>query len=265
MPAGPIRKLVSSGTDPVAYALPIGSEELPLASFLGQTLRVLFEGEILCIHCGRTTKKSFGQGYCFRCFNTLARCDGCIVRPELCHYHLGTCREPAWGEAHCLIPHVVYLANSSALKVGITRAHQMLTRWIDQGATEALPIRHVATRLESGVAEVALKAHVSDRTDWRAMLRGKPEPVDLVAARDRLLGRVEASGTALPGEPIPEAAPTRIRFPVLAYPTSVRSLNLEKEPLAEGTLLGIKGQYLILDTGVLNARKYAGYRMRIPD
>jgi len=265
MPAGPIRKLAASGTDPVDYVLPIGDEKLPLAPFLGRTLRLDFEGEILCLHCARVTRKSFGQGYCFPCYRKLARCDGCIVKPELCHYATGTCREPAWGEAHCLIPHFVYLANSSALKVGITRAHLATTRWIDQGAVQALPVLRVATRLESGLAEVALKVHVSDRTDWRAMLRGEPEPVDLEGARDALLDRIAASGLGRPGERLPEARPVRIRFPVLEYPRALISLNLEKSPRVEGTLLGIKGQYLIFDTGVLNVRKYAGYQIRISD
>lgn len=263
MAEGTIRKLASSGTDPVAYALPIGDEQLPLGELLGQTFRAVFQGEIRCLHCDAETRKSFGQGFCYRCFSRLACCDGCIVRPELCHFHLGTCREPAWGQAHCLIPHVVYLANSSALKVGITRAHQVLTRWIDQGAAQALPIRRVATRLDSGRAEVALKAHVSDRTDWRAMLRGEPEPLDLASRRDALLARLPDGGAGLPGEPLPDVAPTSIRFPVLAYPKTIRALNLEKTPLVEGTLLGVKGQYLILDIGVLNIRKYAGHRLRV--
>jgi len=265
MPAGPIRKLSASGTDPVSYALPIGDDELPLAPLLGQTLRLAFAREIRCIHCARATKKSFGRGYCYPCYRSLARCDGCIVRPELCHFAKGTCREPEWAQAHCMIPHFVYLANASALKVGITRAHQATTRWIDQGAAQALPVLRVATRLDSGLAEVALKAHVSDRTDWRAMLRGDPEPVDLAAARDALLERAEAGGARLPGDRIPDERPVRIRYPVLAYPRTAVSIDLEKTPRVEGTLTGIKGQYLILDTGVLNVRKYAGYRIEIPD
>ncbi|MCC6641959.1 MAG: DUF2797 domain-containing protein [Deltaproteobacteria bacterium] len=265
MPAGPIRKLSASGTDPVAYALPIGGDELALAPLLGQTLRLSFTGGIRCIHCDRSTKKSFGQGYCFPCYRRLARCDGCIVRPELCHFANGTCREPAWAETHCRIPHFIYLANASALKVGITRAHQATTRWIDQGAVQALPVLRVETRLDSGLAEVAFKAHVSDRTDWRAMLRGEPDPVDLAAARDALFERVEASGGDLPGERLGAESPVRIRYPVLAYPRSPVSIDLEKTRRVEGTLIGIKGQYLLLDTGVVNVRKYAGYQLEIPD
>lgn len=265
MPAGVLRKLEASGTDPVDYALPLGAAALSLGPLLGRTLRIESEGEIRCLACDRATRRSFGQGYCFRCFQTLARCDACIVKPELCHYAAGTCREPAWGEAHCLIPHVVYLANSSALKVGITRAHQATTRWIDQGASQALPILRVAERLASGVAEVALRAFVSDRTDWRAMLRGEPEPLDLAAARDALLSRFAPDDPALAGKRLPDSTPLRIRYPVLEYPKRLVSLGLEKQPTIEGTLLGIKGQYLLLDTGVFNVRKHAGHRVRVPE
>lgn len=265
MPSGTIGKLAASGIDPVEYALPIGDDALPLAPRLGETLRLTYTGEIRCIHCARKTKKSFGQGYCFPCYRGLARCDGCIVRPEQCHFAEGTCREPDWAQTHCMIPHFVYLANASALKVGITRAHQATTRWIDQGAAQALPVLRVATRLDSGLAEVAFKAHVSDRTDWRAMLRGEPAPIDLEVARDALVERVEATGARLPGERLEGGRPIRIRYPVLAYPRSVVSIDLEKTPRIEATLLGIKGQYLILDTGVLNVRKYAGYTLEIPD
>jgi hypothetical protein len=65
------------------------------------------------------------------------------MKPETCHYHLGTCREPDWAQNHCFRPHIVYLANSSGVKVGITRKTQIPTRWLDQGASQALPIFEV--------------------------------------------------------------------------------------------------------------------------
>jgi len=259
-PAGPLRKLESRLEEPVRYALPVGDASVPLAERLGRTLRLRFLGEIRCLACQRVTPKSHGQGHCWRCFTTLARCDACIVSPERCHFAAGTCREPAWGQTHCMIPHLVYLANSSGLKVGITRAHQATTRWMDQGASAALPILRVPTRLDSGRVEVAFRAHVSDRTDWRAMLRGDPPPIDLEAARDELVSRVETDlGAPLPGERPKGAAPVRIRYPVLAHPEKPRSLDLGRVGTAEGTLLGIKGQYLILDTGVVNVRRHGGY------
>lgn len=267
---GDLRKMHVEDADPVRYALPVGETAIALNESLGASISIRATGVIRCIGCGRSTRKSFNQGYCFACFRALARCDGCIVRPERCHYHLGTCREPSWGEANCLRPHVVYLANSSSVKVGITRESQVPTRWIDQGAVQALPIARVASRRLSGLVEVALKAHVSDRTDWRRMLKGEPEAVDLVAQRDALLGRLEegienladAHDSTTPE--LIEDAPSRwFRFPVLEYPERVKSITLDKTPKAEGTLLGIKGQYLILDTGVFNVRRHGGYEVEL--
>lgn len=252
---GALRKMKSELAEPVRYALPVGDDLVPLEDRLGATVRLRFDGEIRCVHCGRRTNKSFQQGYCFPCFRKLARCDSCQVKPELCHFHKGTCREPDWGTEHCMIPHTVYLANASGLKVGITRAYQRTTRWIDQGASQALAIRTTFSRLDSGRAEVALKALVADKTNWRKMLKGIPVPLDLLAQRDRIL---TALGKDIPGEAGEESV-VEIRYPVLAYPEKVTSRSLDKTPTVEGTLTGVKGQYLILDTGVLNVRKHAGY------
>jgi hypothetical protein len=220
-------------------------------------------------HCGRATKKSFAQGHCYPCFKKLAQCDTCIMKPELCHFFEGTCREPDWAERHCFQPHVVYLANASGLKVGITRASQMPTRWLDQGAVQALPILEVDTRQQSGFVEVLFKEEVSDRTNWRAMLKGSTELIDLAAERDRLLDRLE-SGLANLRERfgadairVLDESPLSFDYPVLEFPAKVVSHNLDKNPRVDGTLLGIKGQYLILDSGVINLRKFTGYEVRV--
>jgi len=125
---GHVRKMIATAESPVSYRLPIGDVELPLNACLGKTMCIAYTGAITCIACGQRTKKSFHQGYCFRCFRTLARCDLCMVKPERCHFAHGTCREPAWGLATCMQPHYVYLANSSGLKVGMTRTSQIPTR-----------------------------------------------------------------------------------------------------------------------------------------
>lgn len=267
---GDLRKMRVEEGDPIVYTLPVGGESVAVNPLLGETIGIRHTGTIHCVACGRKTGNSFNQGHCFPCFRDLARCDGCIVRPERCHYHLGTCRQPEWGEANCLRPHIVYLANSSGVKVGITRETQVPTRWIDQGAAQALPIARVASRLLSGLMEVAFKEHVSDRTDWRRMLKGEPEAVDLNARRDALLAQCDEAlsdltrerDTANP-EMIADAECRAFRYPVLEYPAKVTAINLDKTPQAEGTLLGIKGQYLILDTGVLNVRKYGGYEIEL--
>lgn len=267
---GSLRKMAVAPGEPARYALPLGEESVPLNPFLGQEVRLQFCGAIHCIHCGRKSSKSFNQGYCYPCFRSLARCDTCIVRPELCHYFEGTCREPEWGDAHCMIPHIVYLANSTGTKVGITRHTQLPTRWLDQGAIQALPILRVQTRQQSGLVESLFRDHVSDRTNWRAMLRGDVEPVDLYQERDRLLPEVAEGLEALTRrfglqaiQPCPDAESRNFDYPVLEFPTRISSLNLDRQPEAVGTLMGIKGQYLILDTGVLNIRKYAGYEVEL--
>ncbi|MEQ8514948.1 MAG: DUF2797 domain-containing protein, partial [Chromatocurvus sp.] len=137
---GHVRKMRTILADTVQYRLPLGDSETPLNDWIGRTLRLSFLGDIHCIYCDRKTRKSFSQGYCYPCFKRLARCDSCIVKPETCHFFAGTCREPEWGEANCMIDHVVYLANTSGIKVGITRGSQVPTRWMDQGATQALPV-----------------------------------------------------------------------------------------------------------------------------
>ena len=253
---------------PVHYQLRLDDERLPISEHLGQSIRLEYQGEIHCSHCGRKTKKSFQQGYCYPCSRKLARCDICIVRPEKCHYDAGTCREPEWGEAHCLRPHIVYLANSSGIKVGITREEQIPTRWIDQGATQALPIFRVASRLISGLIETTLAAHVSDKTHWQRMLKGVPEPLDLPAARDELLAQCAAEIDALREQfgddaisVLTDVPVQAIDYPVRQYPTKVTSLNFDKTPVVEGVLQGIKGQYLILDSGVINIRKFTSYRV----
>jgi len=253
---------------PVRYELILGETATPLNPVIGQPLTLTHSGKIHCIHCGRGIKKSFNQGYCYPCFTRLAQCDSCIVKPELCHYDVGTCREPEWGEAHCFQPHVVYLANSSGAKVGITRHTQVPTRWMDQGAVAALPILQVASRQLSGLIEVAFKAHVADKTNWQQMLKGVTEPVDLYAKRDELLLAVADELDALRecfGAPALETLPTaeavELDYPVLHYPSKVKSLNFDKTPEVGGVLQGIKGQYLIFDSGVINLRKFGGYEV----
>ncbi|HIL23501.1 MAG TPA: DUF2797 domain-containing protein [Alcanivorax sp.] len=266
---GSISKLKTALDSPVNYHLPIGEVQLPLNECLGKTLRIESLGVIHCSHCGRRTKKSYSQGYCYPCMIKLASCDTCIMSPERCHHHLGTCREPAWGEQFCMTDHIVYLANSSGLKVGITRASQVPTRWMDQGASQALPIMRVSTRLQSGLVEDLLRQQVADKTNWRALLKGEPEPVDMPAARDRLIEGAIDGIMSLQKEyglqaiqPV-QAEVTDIRYPVLEYSAKPQSANLDKDPVLEGTLLGIKGQYLLLDTGVINIRKYTAYTLSV--
>ncbi|MDF0732516.1 DUF2797 domain-containing protein [Pseudomonas entomophila] len=254
----------------VQYSFRLGEEQVPVNPLIGQSLRLEYLGAIHCTHCGKRTKTSFSQGYCYPCMTKLAQCDVCIMAPEKCHYDAGTCREPSWGEQFCMTDHVVYLANSSGIKVGITRATQLPTRWLDQGASQALPILRVATRQQSGLVEDLLRSQVPDRTNWRALLKGDAEVLDLAAIREQIF---DACADGLRGlqerfglqaiQPLPDAEVVEMRYPVEAYPKKIVSFNLDKDPVAEGTLLGIKGQYLIFDTGVINIRKYTAYQLAV--
>ncbi|MCG7586668.1 DUF2797 domain-containing protein [Photobacterium sp. OFAV2-7] len=266
---GTLKKMKSSLGNEVEYQLPVGDELLPLNPLIGKTLKLTYTGNIFCDACGKKTKKSYSQGHCFPCMKKLARCDMCIMKPETCHYAKGTCREPEWGDTHCMVPHYVYLSNTSGLKVGITRHTQLPTRWIDQGATQALPILKVKTRQISGLVEIALAEMVADKTNWRAMLKGDNENIDLKAEAERLLPTIETRLNellALYGEDAVEQLNEElvsIQYPVTQYPTKITSHNFDKNPTVEGTLLGIKGQYLIFDNGVINIRKFTSYEVTV--
>ena len=267
---GSLSKMAVRLGETAQYAFRLDEQEVPVNPLLGKRVRLEYLGAIHCTHCGRKTKKSFSQGYCYPCFTKLAQCDSCIVSPEKCHFDAGTCREPEWGERFCMTDHVVYLANSSGVKVGITRASQIPTRWLDQGASQALPVFRVATRQQSGLVEDLLRTQVADKTNWRALLKGDAVPLDLPAIRDQLLESCAEGIAALQQrfglqaiQPVGDAEVVEIRYPVEAYPTKVASHDLEKTPVVEGILRGIKGQYLILDTGVINLRKYTAYQVAV--
>ncbi|MND31399.1 hypothetical protein D3C80_219480 [compost metagenome] len=268
---GSLSKMAVSLQAPVVqYSFRLDDTQVPVNPMIGQRLRLEYLGAIHCSHCGKRTKTSFSQGYCYPCMTKLAQCDVCIMAPEKCHYDAGTCREPSWGEQFCMTDHVVYLANSSGIKVGITRATQLPTRWLDQGASQALPIVRVATRQQSGLVEDLLRSQVPDRTNWRALLKGDAEELDLVAIREQVFDACADGLRELQGrfglqaiQPLADAEVVQMKYPVEAYPAKIVSFNLDKDPVVEGTLLGIKGQYLIFDTGVINIRKYTAYQLAV--
>ncbi len=261
----------------VNYYLPLGDQEVFLNPYIGKTFQLEFNGQINCSYCGKKINKSFSQGYCFPCMRKLAQCDMCIMKPETCHYHLGTCREPDWGKSNCFVPHYVYLSNTSGLKVGITRHTQIPIRWIDQGATQATIIYKVATRQQSGMVEMAFKDLIADKTNWRTMLKENQPDRDLHLEASKLKSQLSSSIDKVietynkdqteqntSNQPDIEALNSEvvsINYPVLEFPAKIKSHNFDKNPLVEGTLLGIKGQYLIFDTGVINIRKFTSYHV----
>lgn len=268
---GYLHKMDVQLSAPVAYRFRFGQQVesgILVNDYLGKQLSLEFTGRIACIACGRAIKKTFSQGYCFPCSQKLAACDLCILRPWTCHYHLGTCREPEWGEQHCFIPHIVYLANSSDLKIGLTRHTQVPTRWIDQGAIQALPLISVQSRYQAGLLEQAFSAQINDRTDWRKMLRADAVPQDLLSKRDELFVTMRSKIQEVAGrfpfgaiELLTNEAVQNITYPVLEYPKKLKALSFDDTAQIDGTLLGIKGQYLLFEHGVLNVRKFTGYEI----
>lgn len=245
---------------PIQYYLTFENDFLNMNQLLDKKISFNFI-KYQCLNCG-LDKKIFRMGYCYDCFYKVPQVGDWVINPELSKAHLNQeDRDLEFEKKIQLQPHVVYLANSSSVKVGVTRKSQIPARWIDQGAHEAIEIVEVPNRYLAGITEVALKAHVSDKTNWRAMLKNDIKDEDLISWRAKL------------EEFIPEEArpyfidnnkETNLEFPVLHYPLKPKSLNLEKTPFYEGVLKGIKGQYLIFkDDTVFNIRGSEGYVVRI--
>jgi hypothetical protein len=250
-----------SGTQ-VNYKLQLDSVWYDLNSLVGKKIKLSYTGKIVCTSCHKQIKKSYAQGFCYPCTMKLASCDLCILKPETCHFHQGTCREPEWGEKNCFQSHYVYLANSSGLKVGITRKTNVPYRWMDQGATEALPILEVSNRLVSGQVEVLFKKLISDKTDWRKMLRGEPESLHLPQWRDKLFLELKEELKSFNYNLLDDKI-FKFKYPVESYPEKISSISLDKISQIDGKILGIKGQYLIFDCGVLNVRSHTGYEIML--
>lgn len=255
--SGNLSKMRTELDDPIRYRLQLDGDVLEMNDLLGRQLDIHFSGRINCIACGRPTKKSFGQGFCYPCFRDAPENAECIVRPELCEGHLGKGRDPEWEQKYHVQPHYVYLALSSGLKVGITRSTQVPTRWIDQGAAEAIILAEVPYRRLAGEIEVALKTYYNDRTNWQRMLKNEIAAADLIRTKEQAYHHLSEELKQYVTE---DDRVWNLHFPHLDVPTKVKSQKLEKVQDVSGILTGIKGQYLILDNvNVLNVRNHAGY------
>ncbi len=257
---GVLRKMQTENGSPIQYYLVFENDFLQMNQLLDKQLTINFLG-YECLHCG-LHKKIYRQGYCKSCFYEVPQAADWVIKPELSTAHLDKeDRDLEYEKRVQLQPHVVYLANSSNVKVGVTRKTQVPTRWIDQGAHEAIEIVEVPNRYLAGITEISLKDHVGDKTNWRTMLKNEIEDENLIAWRDRLKQYI-------PDEALPyyleNNSETNLEFPVLQYPTKLKSLNLEKTPSYTGILKGIKAQYLIFeDSTVFNIRSNEGYVVAI--
>lgn len=252
---GVLQKMLTEWADPIRYYLPMESDFVAINQLIGQHISLQFK-HFQCLNCGEN-KPIFRQGYCKECFFAVPQTADWIMHPELSKAHLNIEeRDLNYEQQMQLQPHYVYLANTSEVKVGVTRKSQAPTRWIDQGAHEALVIAEVPNRYLAGIAEVALKQHIADKTNWRKMLTNQFTSVDLQAVKAQLRPFIPQEVQPYIAE---ETALWHLHFPVLQYPAQVRSLQLLQTPHYEGKLVGIKGQYLIFeDNTVFNIRGNEG-------
>lgn len=258
-----LSKMRTENKSPVKYFLRLGEEEVLMNSLLDQEIRIQFTGIINCVACNRNIKKAFGQGFCYPCFMKSPLNSECIIRPELCMAHEGKGRDPEWEEKNHNQPHIVYIALTSALKIGVTRSDQIPTRWIDQGAWKAIKFAHTPYRQIAGLIESSLKSHLSDKTNWQKMLRDEMDhSVDLIIEKIRISEFLQSEFEEYF---LPEDKEIfTFEYPVLKYPDKIKSINLDKEPSFQERLIGIRGQYLIFsDNRVINLRKYSGYQIKL--
>lgn len=259
---GNILKMRTELNNPVHYALPVGDKFIEMNPLVGKKISMHFTGQINCISCGKITKTSFNQGFCYNCLQTAPEASESIVRPELSKSHFGIARDMEWAEKHDLIDHYVYLAVSNDVKVGVTRSHQIPTRWIDQGASFAIKVAKTPNRHIAGVIEVFLKKHFTDKTNWRAMLTNDvANNVDLLEEKQNALRFLPLELQKYADD---DNEVTQIEYPVQTFPKKVKSVGFDKIPTINGIVTGIKGQYLIFENNtVLNIRKHNGYFLEI--
>ncbi|MAJ98664.1 MAG: DUF2797 domain-containing protein [Flavobacteriales bacterium TMED288] len=256
---GSILKLLTKYKFPIEYTLPIGKNLVSLNKFIGSKIEINFNGNIFCINCGKETKKSFNQGFCYPCFRKSPLSSECIIRPELCKAHLGLGRDIEWEKKYHLKDHIVYFAVSSSLKVGVTQINQIPTRWIDQGATYALPIARTPNRYLAGKIEVFLKNFYSDKTSWQKMLKNDFVNSNILEEKKKIYNNYP---NELSNYKIDDKIIYNFEYPVLEYPKKISSISLDKTNNISQILDGIKGQYLIFrNNTVFNVRKHQGYEI----
>ncbi len=246
----------------VKYLLTLGGNEIDMNSLIGKEIHIVYQNKINCTICGVEIGYPYaGRAICKHCYQTAPQAEECLFYPEKCMAHLGVARDMEWSEKQCLIPHFVYLAVSSGLKVGVTRYHQIPVRWIDQGAVKAIKLAETPNRHIAGVIEVFLKDHLADKTNWKSMLKGVSEDVDLLLEKER-------ASSLLPDElkmyVTDDDTVTEINYSVLDFSNEPKTFVLDKQKEIRGTLTGIKGQYLIFGSGdVFNVNRYSGYSVSL--
>lgn len=250
-----------SGQD-VIYHHPFDSHSI-LNDLIGRNFQISVSPLRQCLGCSKGVKKVV-QGYCYLCSQRLARCDLCILKPHLCHYDQGTCREPQWGLEHCFSDHILYLSRTSGLKVGLSGAGRFLRRWVDQGAQQAALLASFSSRYEAGLVENWLSQSFNDKTNWRHLLTGVVCQDDNFEQTFREIQQQIAENTKISRDKVHliDYQPHYFQYPVESYLERAKTVNLDKVSFFEDKLIGIKGQYMLFqEHGGLNMRKYQGYDM----
>lgn len=260
---GQLKKMMVEHENPIRYSLTYKDKPFIFNDLIDRDIQIQFDGKIECIKCGRSIQKTY-QGFCYPCFRDAPEASECIINPELCRAHLGEGRDVEWEQKNHNQPHVVYLANSSTTKVGVTRKTNVPNRWIDQGASSAIILAETPNRYEAGKIEVALKSIFADKTNWRKMLsEQEPYESDLIEIKWEIEEQLPEDITQFFTD---DETITENEFPVIAFPEKIKSLNLLKTSHFSGHLNGIKGQYLIFNDGtVFNIRNHTGFYISIVD
>ena len=257
-----LNKMRSTIGHPIAYSLNSGKEAVLMNDYLQKKIEIDWTGNIFCSKCSKKTKRSFGEGFCYPCFMSAPEASPCILKPELCQAHLGIGRDIEFEEKHHNKPHIVYLAATDKVKVGVTRNTQVPTRWIDQGANKAIILAETPNRYLAGVTEVALKSFYSDKTNWRSMLRNiEDESIDLINEKWNCHDLLPQD---LQQYFVEDDDVLELNYPVYKFPEKITSINLEKQASISGTLTGIKGQYLMFDEQyVFNVRRHTSFEIEL--
>lgn len=255
-----LAKMPTYQEDEVHYILKADNDFIKVNDLIGREVLIEFLDQKFCSGCGDQYQELFRMGFCRNCFFTRPEAGESIIRPELSRAHEGEeDRDLAFEKDYQLQPHVVYLANTAGIKVGVTRQRAKLNRWMDQGASEAIVFAETTNRYEAGLIEVALKEYVADKTAWQRMLKNEVPEVDLKKSKAELSEKLEGNLRKFVSS---DNTCYHFKYPVKQYPGKVKGVNLDKEKKIQANLQGIKGQYLIFEGGaVLNVRANTGYRV----
>ncbi|MCB9202480.1 MAG: DUF2797 domain-containing protein [Flavobacteriales bacterium] len=256
---GTIKKMITQNGNPIQYYGDFNGEFVNINQLITKNLEIEHTG-FECFNCHKN-KKILAMGYCFDCFSKVPQTGEYILRPELSTAHLEKeDRDLEYEKKVQLQPHVVYLANTGNLKVGVTRETQIPTRWIDQGASETILFAKTENRYLAGIIEVELKKYISDKTQWKKMLSNDIKTIDLLKEKDELREKLSNELQKY----IANSSNSYIfNYPLYENPKKIKSFSFKNHTTLNDKLIGIKGQYLIFENQVLNWRTHEGYTIEL--